>query len=204
MALVHDIKSLSEEFKAVGYPLPFFQDKDMPIILDGDKDHLMQYERLIDSDLYNNAWINVVTESWPWKGTKGEWAGINSPIEITEKTFKPMVQLQPFLIFGSNNSLSKLHEWGYHTFDKIFDESYDSIQSVDDRLDAIVDQLAIWTAKSQVEKRTMIESVWDSLLHNRKILMQTQQSSTHEDDFYQLLKAIPFNNLQEALKLQVF
>ena len=172
---------------------------DLPIILDYDKVQLECNDRWMNTEIYNDSWINVVTEAWPWKGTEGRWSGVNSPIEITEKTFKPMLQLQPFIVFGSNDTLSKLHEWGYHTFDKIFDESYDTIQSVDDRLDAIVNQLAIWVARPLSEKRTMTESVLDSLSHNQKTLMRTQRSYSHSSDFHRLLKAIPLNNLQIEL-----
>jgi len=45
---------------------------------------------------------------------------------LTEKTFKPIRHAQPFVIFGTVDSLTTLHRLGYKTFDQQIDNSYDS------------------------------------------------------------------------------
>ena len=44
---------------------------------------------------------------------------------MTEKTFKCILNLQPFIIVGSARSLELLHFLGYKTFSDIINERYD-------------------------------------------------------------------------------
>ena len=46
-------------------------------------------------------------------------------IHLTEKIFKPMVMMQPFILFGGAGSLKYLRKYGFQTFGEIWDESYD-------------------------------------------------------------------------------
>jgi hypothetical protein len=46
-------------------------------------------------------------------------------IHLTEKIFKPMVMMQPFILFGGAGSLEYLRKYGFQTFGEIWDESYD-------------------------------------------------------------------------------
>ena len=46
---------------------------------------------------------------------------------ITEKTFKPIIANQVFIIIGPRGILKKLRSLGFKTFDKFFDESYDDL-----------------------------------------------------------------------------
>lgn len=49
----------------------------------------------------------------------------DSKIHLTEKVFKPMVMSQPFVLYAGPGSLSYLRDYGFKTFDGIWDESYD-------------------------------------------------------------------------------
>jgi hypothetical protein len=44
---------------------------------------------------------------------------------LTEKTFKPIRHAQPFVVFGTANTLTTLRELGYHVYDNFLDNSYD-------------------------------------------------------------------------------
>ena len=44
---------------------------------------------------------------------------------ITEKTLRPIINLQPFILFGNPYTLVELQNLGFKTFDKWIDESYD-------------------------------------------------------------------------------
>ena len=46
---------------------------------------------------------------------------------LTEKTFKPIRHGQPFVIFGTSNSLATLRRLGYRTYDSHIDNSYDTV-----------------------------------------------------------------------------
>ena len=45
---------------------------------------------------------------------------------LTEKTFKCILNLQPFIVVGSAGSLRLLHHLGYKTFSDIINERYDN------------------------------------------------------------------------------
>jgi len=46
---------------------------------------------------------------------------------LTEKTFKPIKFAQPFVMVGAHGSLDELRNMGYRVFDKIIDNSYDTV-----------------------------------------------------------------------------
>ena len=67
---------------------------------------------------FENSYCNIVMETlYDAEQSGGTF--------ITEKTFKPIRHAQPFVIFGTAGSLSKLRELGYRTFDHAIDNSYD-------------------------------------------------------------------------------
>lgn len=73
-------------------------------------------------DIYNNYLINLVTETF----YTNHW-NYYSEMFITEKTFKPILSNQIFIIIGPRGILKKLQEFGFRTFGEFFDESYDSL-----------------------------------------------------------------------------
>jgi hypothetical protein len=62
-------------------------------------------------------------------------------LHLTEKTFKPIVSKQPFMLLAAPGNLAYLKSYGFKTFDSVIDESYDLIQDNDLRTQAVVDQL---------------------------------------------------------------
>ena len=136
---------------------------DLPIILDQSIHQVRKNDRYMNPELYNNCWINIVTEAFPH---------VEQDLFITEKTFKPMLQLQPFLIQGNRHTLKKLREFGYKTFPTLFDESYDDLPTVEERTEAIGVELSKWCKKTY--KKEMIKSVWDDLLHNQEMVKSSE------------------------------
>lgn len=75
---------------------------------------------------WNTAFLHIVSETvWQDK------------IHFTEKIFKPIVLHQPFVVLQAPGSLEYLKSYGFKTFDKWWDESYDNIQDPKQRLSAI-------------------------------------------------------------------
>ena len=58
---------------------------------------------------------------------------------FSEKTFKPIYCLQPFIIINANGSLEHLKNLGFQTFNKWWDESYDEAPTLRDKLQKIKD-----------------------------------------------------------------
>ena len=152
---------------------------DLPIILDQSIHQVRKNDRYMNPELYNNCWINIVTEAFPH---------VEQDLFITEKTFKPMLQLQPFLIQGNQYTLKKLQEFGFKTFPTLFDESYDNLPTVEERTEAIGIQLSKWCKKTY--KKEMVKSVWDDLLHNQQMLLNTELDLTRSAYLAEILKAV--------------
>ena len=152
---------------------------DLPIILDQSIHQVRKNDRYMNPELYNNCWINIVTEAFPH---------VEQDLFITEKTFKPMLQLQPFLIQGNRYTLKKLQEFGFKTFPTLFDESYDDLPTVEERTEAIGIQLSKWCKRTY--KKEMIKSVWDDLLHNQQMLLNTELDLTRSAYLAEILKAV--------------
>ena len=87
---------------------------------------------------------------------------------FTEKTFKPIVLQQPFVLVGSAHILKHLRNYGFQTFDQWWDESYDTIEDPQERLHAcakIVNDIAATDTADLYELREKMSSV---LEHNRR------------------------------------
>lgn len=91
---------------------------------------------------------------------------------FTEKCMKPLVNFNPFVIFGNKGTLKLLKEYGFKTFDNIFDESYDDI---DDRYRRFLSAYNLVKSISDMELseiRSIYISLKDTLVYNSNILDQ--------------------------------
>jgi len=70
--------------------------------------------------------VHVVTET-SYSGNKNH---------LTEKTFKPIVLQQPFILVSNRGSLEYLRKYGFETASSVWDESYDTLPD-DQRILAI-------------------------------------------------------------------
>jgi hypothetical protein len=62
-------------------------------------------------------------------------------LHLTEKIFKPIVSKRPFMLVGAAHNLSYLKSYGFQTFDRWIDESYDLETDNDKRISMIVNEL---------------------------------------------------------------
>ena len=110
--------------------------------------------------LYTDSYVNFVLESFiNIDGSGGQ--------SITEKTWKPIAFMQPFICVAEHNHLKHLHELGYHTWDNIIDESYDDIENTQERFEAVI---ALAQDLSEIDRDTlhdMYTSCQGRLLWNR-------------------------------------
>ena len=100
-----------------------------------------------DKDTYflapflKNSFVYIVTE------TVGDYP---YPY-LTEKTWKAMVSKVPFMLIGAFGSLSKLQEFGFKTFNSWWNEDYDQLPAVSQRIEAVVKELKILSTLSTTE-----------------------------------------------------
>ena len=86
----------------------------------------------INSDIYLNSWCSVITETHAFDEDHN--------LFISEKLWKPMFVLQPFMVWGQRGTLAQLRHWGYQTFSDLWDESYDLMPDLQ-RMHAVLDNI---------------------------------------------------------------
>jgi hypothetical protein len=153
----------------------------VPIILDQEQHSIKRNDRWMNPEIYHDAYINVVTEAFPDK---------EIDCFITEKTFKPMLHLQPFMVQGNRYTLKRLSEAGYQTFNDLWDESYDELETWQERTDAMLEQLHTWCALSPENQYEKCQSVWQKLLHNQQMVCNTSVDLTRSAYLNDILRAV--------------
>ena len=112
-----------------------------------------------------SSFLHVVTETCFWDQKK----------HLTEKIFKPIVLKQPFVLLGSEGNLSYLKEYGFKTFDKWWDESYDSKKNIGDRIDGIVSQIEMLNKLSKQQLLDLEQQMLPTVSFNLKHLVTFQE-----------------------------
>lgn len=80
-----------------------------------------------DHQLYQQSFLQVVSETV-----------CNYPaVFLSEKSIKPIVNKRPFVIIGPAGSLLNLQNLGFKTFGQFWDESYDLLDSPEERIVAV-------------------------------------------------------------------
>ncbi len=110
-----------------------------------------------------DCYFNIVTES-AW----GPGYDNTNPqkIMISEKVWKPIISFQPFILISTKNNLNKLREWGFKTFDGFIDESYDGLETYEERKRIIYSEIKRLCSKSIEELDDWYWSMEDILKYN--------------------------------------
>ena len=105
---------------------------------------------------FYDSYLHIVTETYlP-----------NDQNFFSEKIFKPIIFMQPFILIGAQNDLKCLRKLGYKTFDGIIDETYDTIEDEIDRFSAAYKEIENIINKSDKELNQMYFDCYDILVHN--------------------------------------
>ena len=88
--------------------IPYFTGLEIPKGIDWTIGHIKYYQ---------DCFCSIVTETY----------SLEQQVFFTEKTFKPILFYQPFLLHSNPNSYKKLQDIGFKTFENWFDCSYDSL-----------------------------------------------------------------------------
>lgn len=112
----------------------------VPVRSFDDHDNSSAYVDFTQLTPWNTSFLHVVTETvWQEK------------VHLTEKIFKPIVLHQPFVVLQAPGSLFYLKSYGFKTFNKWWDESYDNIQDPHQRMQAIAD-IVNWISTQDLYK----------------------------------------------------
>ena len=130
----------------------------MPYKCDELNDHEHNNHKLINHDFYQNAYFNLVVETH----------FDNDTIFLTEKTFKPILNLQPFIIIGNPGSLDLLKKMGYKTFEDVIKETYDEQLDYRDRMSELIKMSYDLCHLSDKHHMRIQHIIADTLEHNQR------------------------------------
>ena len=84
----------------------------------------------------------------------------------SEKNFKPIVNLRPFVLVSSPGGLASMRNMGFKTFGNFWSEEYDGIIDPVERMTEIVKIIDQVSQKSITELKDMLIDMQDILTHN--------------------------------------
>jgi hypothetical protein len=90
----------------------------------------------------------------------------DSKLHLTEKIFKPIAARRPFILVGAPGNLAYLRSYGFMTFDRWIDESYDSETDPDQRIIKIVAEIERICQMSPEAINTMFNDMQSILDYN--------------------------------------
>jgi len=132
-----------------------FKHVSQPLIIDTHTPH-GALSADVDFGQLTDAFWHIVTETIYFQ----------PKLHLTEKVFKPIVAQRPFMLVAAPGNLAYLKSYGFKTFDRWIDESYDSEQDHYVRIEKIVGELKRLCALSPSELKQMHEEMQEVLLHN--------------------------------------
>jgi hypothetical protein len=126
-------------------------------------------------DWYSDTYINLVTETF-----------FGPNVFLSEKIFKPISNLQPFIVLGDYHTLFELRRLGFKTFEPFIDESYDTELSQKNRIKKIEIEIEKLKNKSISEIHDWYYSIKDILIYNQKHLYSFEKYECFEEIFNQI------------------
>lgn len=164
---IHDTRRITQFYKIALTTDELYKVYDsLPYVLDShDFSRFPVEDDLKDtSRLYDNTYVSLVSE------TNFE----TNIIHMTEKTIKPIIFKQPFIIVGPTHTLHYLKKLGFKTFGEFWNEDYDSEPDPVRRMNMILElckKISKWSTQEWVifYKRTK-----DIRKHNFRTLKNLQ------------------------------
>ena len=94
----------------------------LPMVLYGKRNNVLDdsvYINRFNVDVCHDTYMSVISEA--------QCGDMDKTMFLSEKTFKVIANRHPFMIMGNKDSMAKMREIGYETFDGFIDEGYDSL-----------------------------------------------------------------------------
>jgi hypothetical protein len=157
--------------------------KKLPFIVDT-KDFEFNHALKVNSHLHHQTLFQIVNETHvkDWNKTS---------IFFSEKTFRTIGHMQPFLIFGQQGCNHKLEEYGFKLYTELFDYSFDFEPNVKRRYQKLlstvedaVNKLNTMTHDEQIEWKY---SCAEKIKHNFKLITNLE---TDRPKFEELIKEL--------------
>lgn len=110
-------------------------------------------------NVWKSHFLNVVTETT-----------VHTDVFLSEKIFKPIVAMRPFVVLGDDRVIEHLHQLGFKTFESWFSEEYSRVSynaDPDTKVKLLCDIIEMLTQKTDTELIQMYKEMYSTLEHNR-------------------------------------
>lgn len=115
-----------------------------------------------ETSIWKKCFLNVVSETFPPDSFDG-W------MFISEKTYKPILGMRPFIINGQGKILEYLENKGFFTFEEYWNGvDFRTYVSVEDTVEKVVKVIKQICSMSQAEIIDMYSNMLPKLIHNRQ------------------------------------
>jgi UDPglucose 6-dehydrogenase len=133
-----------------------------------------------DVEFFEESYFSVVTETVYFTGPQTSMLGDSSSTSIfpSEKIYKPIAMLQPFILASTPGFLSALRKCGYKTFHPYINETYDTIEDDNERMTAIVNEIARLCSFTDDE--------WKEWMQNIKPIVEYNKNYWFNNDDYRV------------------
>ena len=131
------------------------KDRSEPLVIDTDVPNGSLSANVNFNDLTRAFW-HIVTET----------IYFFSKLHLTEKVFKPIIAQRPFILVAAPGNLAYLKSYGFKTFDRWIDESYDQEQDHYVRIEKITAEIDKLCALSMPELKQMHQEMQEVLQFN--------------------------------------
>ena len=144
----------------------------LPIILDISMDVNDTYVR---SRMLSLAYINLTSETMFFEA---------DTTFLSEKIFKPIIFMQPFIVVGPHHTLQRLKDMGYQTFSPLINESYDNEKEPMKRLDLIYQEIERLTHLSHQQMQDLVFDTKEILFHNAENIKNRRNQLVKEKQLF--------------------
>jgi hypothetical protein len=116
----------------------------------------------------------------------------NNPYELdmTAKSTKPIVTMQPFILHAQIGALNYIKSLGFQTFDRWWDESYDTTTSHSKRYKKLSDLYKTLSLTSHIELANMIKDMSNVLEYNLNLYNDIRDNGKYLQELYSTLESM--------------
>lgn len=174
-------RELMENFIKTNYPIH--------LDFDNQQSAAQSNNYLSDKDHYLNSYFSIVTET----------SVSSTYCFVTEKCIRPMLGMHPFIVFGNPYVLKTLKEFGFKTFDKWIDESYDLEFNTRKRFEMAYKEVLKINNMSKDKIHEIYKEIIPILEHNKKIVLDSAKNDGYVRNIIESLQKNINKNTLELL-----
>jgi len=131
-----------------------------------------------------DTYIHFVSETY-FEHTSEEFNDYE--LDMTDKCTKAIVMANPFILYAQPGALGYLKDCGFKTFDKWWDESYDTEKNHTERKNKLYKLYYNLSKMSHNQLANILYEMYDILEYNRDHYNTYKDSSKHYNEFHEFL-----------------